>query len=99
MTDNDLDPAQEALGGMLMVDPLRIYRPVTDIYVRARNGEAWDSFDISALDRASLLRWLHSRGDCNPWAENVVGLLLGHVHLHDYPEEPEPGAYPASITT
>ena len=71
----------------LKVDPARIDLMLwmhTAIYVRAQLPDgSWTNADIVQLDRASLLLWLHSRGDCNPWAENVVGLLLGHEHFHD----------------
>ena len=52
----------------------------TGIYVRAQdiNGK-WISCDIADLTRDSLFQWLRSRGGENPYAENVVGLLLGHV--------------------
>lgn len=65
----------------LQTDPTR--NGDTGIYVRAQdiNGK-WDSFDICQLTKASLLEWLKSRGGANPWAENVVGVLLGHGHLH-----------------
>ena len=55
----------------------------TGIYVRAKSPEGrWGTFDIVQLDAPSLLAWLRSRGGDNPWAEDVVGLLLGHEHLH-----------------
>jgi len=55
----------------------------TGIYVRAQRASgSWESADISTLDRNSLLEWLRSRGGNNVWAENVVGILLGHGHLH-----------------
>jgi hypothetical protein len=61
--------------------------PSTGIFVRAKDPEGeWCTVDIWALDRASLLAWLRSRGGDNPWAENVVGILLGHGNLHG-PEE------------
>jgi hypothetical protein len=50
----------------------------TGILVRARRGEHWCSMDIGELDRDSLMRWLRSRGGENPWAENVVLIMLGH---------------------
>ena len=61
----------------------------TGIYVRAirPDGRA-DSVDIVMLDRPSLLRWLRSRGGHNPWAEDVVGILLGHGHLTTEEEHP-----------
>jgi len=57
--------------------------PGTGVYVRALNtsGE-WINADIAQLDAESLLTWLRSRGGDNPWAEDVVGILLGHGHLH-----------------
>ena len=56
----------------------------TGIFVRARLvSGGWESADIAYLDAASLLIWLHGRGGCNPWAENVVGILLGHGHIHE----------------
>lgn len=66
-------------------------RRVTGIFVRARHPEQtthdmagrWDTIDIYFLTRDSLLEWLRSRGGDNEWAENVVGTLLGHGHLHE----------------
>lgn len=56
----------------------------TGIYVRATSGNSvqYASFDIAELDAESLLVWLRSRGGDNPLAEDVVGILLGHGHLH-----------------
>ena len=56
----------------------------TGIYVRAFSKEEnhHGSYDIAELDAESLLVWLRSRGGDNPWAEDVVGILLGHGHLH-----------------
>lgn len=53
----------------------------TGIYVRAKTPTGWDSVDIAILDKESLRVWLRSRGGDNPWAEDVVGILLGHGHL------------------
>lgn len=60
----------------------RIHNPETGILVRAQwpNG-TWDSIDIAHLEPQSLANWLRSRGGSNPWAESVVGLLLGHEKL------------------
>lgn len=66
----------------LRADPGRAVNGDTGIYVRAKVGDKWDSYDIAQLDKASLLAWLLSRGGSNPWAENVVGILLGHGPLH-----------------
>lgn len=71
----------------LTVDNARVAsgrQGTTGIYVRARSGAKWDSWDISCLDRRSLLAWLRSRGHVNTWAESVVLILLGHE-----PEEAE----------
>lgn len=56
----------------------------TGIFVRARAEPEgrFESCDISQLDAPSLLAWLRSRGGDNSWAEDVVGILLGHGHLH-----------------
>lgn len=58
--------------------------PSTGIYVRAwsDSDDKWVNADIARLDKESLLYWLKSRGGDNPWAEDVVGILLGHGHLH-----------------
>jgi hypothetical protein len=70
-------------GWRLRVDPERAATFKTGIYVRATDGDNWVSVDIAVLDKPSLLAWLRSRGGDNPWAENVVGALLGHGPLHD----------------
>lgn len=58
--------------------------PATGIYVRAQFPDGqWSSVDIYCLTKDSLLGWLKSRGGDNRWAEDVVGILLGHGHLHD----------------
>ncbi len=54
---------------------------MTGVYVRALRGGIPASVDIAELDAPSLLRWLRSRGGENSWAENIVGLLLGHGPL------------------
>lgn len=60
----------------------------TGIYVRAQLPDGkWDAVDIIHLDKPSLLEWLRSRGGDNPWAEDVVGILLGHGHLHDHGDD------------
>ena len=50
----------------------------TGIFVRAKFNGHWLSVDIAHLDKESLLEWLRSRGGKNPWAEDTVGILLGH---------------------
>lgn len=58
-------------------------RYATNIFVRAQHDDgSWESVDIWVLDRGSLLEWLRSRGGNNVLAENVVGVLLEHGHLH-----------------
>ena len=57
----------------------------TGIYVRAmRESGKWESVDIPCLTKESLWEWLKSRGGDNPYAEDVVGILLGHGHLHQH---------------
>ena len=57
----------------------------TGIYVRAQLPDGdWDSVDIVHLTSESLLEWLRSRGGDSPYAEDVVGILLGYGHLHSY---------------
>ena len=52
----------------------------TGIFVRAQlPDETWDSVDIAFLEKESLIEWLKSRGGNNPWAEEVVCILLGHI--------------------
>jgi hypothetical protein len=69
----------------LKTDPERVPQRHGDtgIFVRAKNGEEWGSYDIAELDKASLLQWLQSRGGNNPLAENTVGILLDYGHLHE----------------
>ncbi len=65
-------------------------RHATGICVRAQNPDgSWASADIYELTKGSLLEWLRSRGGENPLAENVVGVLLGHGHLHAVAESPQ----------
>lgn len=54
----------------------------TGIYVRAVTPDGWRSVDIAVLTPESLLRWLQHDGGNNSIAENTVGILLGHGHLH-----------------
>lgn len=69
----------------LKIDPeRREHADATGVYVRALDGERWTSADIATLDKPSLLAWLRFRGGDNPWAEDVVGVLLGHGHLHTH---------------
>jgi len=61
----------------------------TGIYVRAQQEDGkWVAADILHLTTESLLRWLRSRGGENKMAEDVVGILLGHGHLHEHVEAP-----------
>lgn len=72
----------------LKQDANRIGIGETGIFVRALNTEnKIDSVDISELDKESLLGWLRSRGGDNKWAEDTVGIILGHGHLHTTPPE------------
>lgn len=64
-------------GGMWSADLDQF--PPTGIFVRAQFSDRWVDADIAWLDHASLLDWLHSRGQCNRWAEATVLLILGHA--------------------
>jgi hypothetical protein len=57
----------------------------TGIFIRAKHPTTnkWMSVDIYVLQKDSLLAWLKSRGGDNRWAEDTVGILLGHGHLHE----------------
>ncbi len=83
----DMDETTE-----LRVDPER-YDPEDDsnkttIFVRAKLNEQWLSVDIADLDKESLLVWLRSRGGKSEWAEDTVGIMLGHGHLTNWrPDE------------
>ena len=73
----------------LQVDPSRRTLERTGIYVRARDGERIVSADIDQLDKRSLLAFLRQvrrPGQLadNPWAEDIIGLIMGHGHLHDH---------------
>jgi hypothetical protein len=72
----------------LHIDPERAVMaenfPRTGIFIRAKDQSGkHQSVDITLLNKASLLALLRSRGERNEWAENVVGLLLGHGAFHD----------------
>jgi hypothetical protein len=72
----------------LRIDPQRADLadnfPRTGIFVRAKDQTGkHQSVDIALLNKASLLALLRSRGGQNEWAENTVGLLLGHGPFHD----------------
>jgi hypothetical protein len=72
----------------LQIDPQRAVIaenfPRTGVFVRAKDQSGkHQSVDIALLNKASLLALLRSRGGRNEWAENMVGLLLGHGAFHD----------------
>jgi hypothetical protein len=72
----------------LHIDPQRAEMadnfPRTGAFVRAKDQSGkHQSVDITLLNKASLLALLRSRGGRNEWAENMVGLLLGHGPFHD----------------
>lgn len=78
----------------LKVDPERIKEGFkeTGIFVRAKDETGkWRTTDIAHLDPKSLITWLRSRGGKNEWAEETVGILLGHGHgITDYALENPP---------
>ena len=51
----------------------------TGIYIRAEVDHKWGSWDIGdpAVSDEQVLSWLRSSGGYNPFAANVVGLLIG----------------------
>lgn len=62
----------------LRVDVTRRHRPETGIPIRAIvPDEGWDSVDIAHLSKASLDRWLRSRGS-GELAIQVIMVMLGH---------------------
>jgi hypothetical protein len=74
----------------LREDPERRHYADTGLYVRALRREGgFGTVDAIRLDKESLLAWLHSRGECNKFAEDVVGVLLLHGHLHSAEEKGE----------
>lgn len=68
----------------------------TGIFVRAQDKDgSWHTTDIAHLDSKSLITWLRSRGGKNEWAEETVGILLGHGHGitdHAIPNPPPVGS-------
>lgn len=65
----------------LNVDPLRLGKR-TGILVRAKGPNGHGRYDVAELDKASLLRWLQSRGPANEWREDIIGICMGHGRLH-----------------
>ena len=56
----------------------------TGIFVRAQDESGkWHSVDILQITKESLLEWLKSGGGDNKLAENTIGILFGHGHLHE----------------
>lgn len=81
----------------LRADPYREGAPETGIAVRClTDGGAYKQRDIAHLDAASLLIWLRSRGGCNPWAENTIGLLL-HYEEPIAPDAAAPPRIPSDL--
>jgi hypothetical protein len=75
LDDLHIDPERAVLADNL---------PRTGAFVRAKDQSGkHESVDIALLNKASLLALLRSRGGRNEWAENMVGLLLGHGPFHD----------------
>lgn len=82
MSDTPIEP-------VLTVDPERTdLSNASGIYVRATLNGKWGAHDIAELDKASLLRFLRSRGGDNRFAEDCCGIVLGHGHLHPLPKVP-----------
>lgn len=65
-------------------DRVKMQMPKLGINVRAQNDSgSWETADITVLTAESLLEWLKSKGGDNPFAENLVGIIFGHGHLHE----------------
>jgi hypothetical protein len=63
----------------LIADPHRSHLAnATGIYVRALDGQRWESLDIAQLDRASLIQFIESRGPVTPWARDIILIMLAH---------------------
>lgn len=60
------------------VDPQRVERDGTGVYVRALFEGAYGSYDLVTLKRESLLRWLREAADPMMRAEAVILSLLEH---------------------
>lgn len=80
---------------MLKIDPKRTDMPESGIYIRAKDASGkWVSADITHLDKESVKEWLAAHNRDSRYAEDVVGILLGHGHLHvtgDPPGKPSRG--------
>ena len=71
----------------MKIDPKRLESYVPGcIPIRAQDPvtEKWGSFEVPQLDKESLLEWLKPRS--KEYVEDVLGILLGHGHLHPIPE-------------
>ena len=68
----------------LHIDPERTkFHEATPLWIRAWHPvDGVGTYNVAELTAESLLVWLKSRGGDNPWAEDCVGILLGHRHLH-----------------
>ena len=60
------------------VDPARMKRPETGIYIRATLNGDWGRHDLAHLDRDSLVWWLDSKAGL---ARSTVLAFLGHNHV------------------
>ena len=61
------------------VDPSRTHYGRTQIPVRAQGTDGrYGSYDISVLDRESLIAFVRSRGEVSEWALSLILLLLDH---------------------
>lgn len=74
----------------MKIDPKRLEGYVPGcIPIRARDPvtDQWGSFEVPQLDKKSLLEWLKDRP--KEYVDDVVGILLGHGHLHSLPKQPD----------
>ena len=65
----------------LTVDPKRLAAgsdEMTNIFVRAKNGDKWDSYNLGSLDKESVLRWIDSNKDSAEFSRRLILTLLQH---------------------
>lgn len=52
----------------------------TGIFFRATLDGKWGSYDLCELDKESVRRLLDKMRHTH-WADNIIGVMLGHGHL------------------
>lgn len=61
-------------------------QPWTGIYIRAKCGEKWGSYDLLQLSRASVLAWLTMQAERggDRFLKSTILALLGHEHTEGF---------------